>query len=146
MFEILPYGTVLFIHISAFIFNFVLVALADLQGLLWLTGKKQTLNATVMKWLHKLIWLGLSISILSGLILFWGIKDYLLTVPAFYTKMLMLLALVINSFFIHRHLSVMSERTYKSLNGQEKNVLLINGGISTTCWVGAVVAAQFLGL
>ena len=55
MLEILPFGVILFIHITAFMFNFVLVALADSLGLLWLTGKKETLNATVKRRLHKLI-------------------------------------------------------------------------------------------
>ena len=146
MFELIPYNLVLSVHIFAFIFNITLVVIADALGLWWVLGKREVLNATVMKWLHSLIWFGLSLSILTGATLFWEARDYLLSVPAFYTKLLFVVALVVNSFFIYRHLHIVSERSYNSLNVNEKTPLFISGGISTICWVGVVVAAQFLGL
>ncbi len=146
MFEIIPYGVVLGAHIVAFFVNISLVIIADIYGLLWVTGKKSVLNSAVMSRLHKLIWFGLGISIISGVMLAWDSWEYLFTLPAFYTKLIFVLALVVNSFFISSHQQIASERAFVSLGSSEKMPLLISGGVSTFCWIGVVVAAQLLGL
>ena len=144
--EWISYGTLVGVHVSAFLFNITLVIIADLLGLLWVLGYKRTLNRRTMQRLHYLISAGLAVSIISGALLFSTADEYLLTVPAFYTKVGFVLALVVNSFFIGRHLKVATERSFRSLLGSEKLPIFISAAVSVASWIGVVVAAQFLGL
>lgn len=144
--ELLTYQTVLAIHIISFVWNIGWVVLSDFSGLLWITGKVKVLNAKFMKIAHYAVWAGLASSILSGAYLFIDLADYLLTVPAFYTKMFLVLALVINSFVISKHLHVATTGTFVEVSKEERLKLFISGAVSTVSWVGVVVSAHFLGL
>lgn len=127
--------------------NIGLVILADFIGLLWVIGKIKKLPQKYMMLFHKLIWIGLGVSILSGAFLFWDVREYLLTVPAFYTKMFFVVALVINSFLISKHLrAALRVESFKSLSTKERKTFFISGAISTISWVMVLVTAQFLGL
>lgn len=146
MLEFMSYEVVLGIHIITFVCNIILVIIADGLGALWVLGRKETLNAVLMKRLHVSIWIGLSISIVTGIILFSTLPEYLLTVSAFYTKLFFVGALIINSVGISKHLHIPSEKPFSVLTRREKLPLFMSGAISTTCWIGVVVSATFLGL
>lgn len=148
MFITIPYGVVLTIHVSTFIFNILLVIIADTNALRWVMGWKETLNQRFMVWLHRLLSLGLAVSILSGAYLFLSNLDYFqsVSVPAFYVKIGLVVALVINAFVISRHMHVAFDRPFASLTRAEKGPLFISGAVSAVGWVGVFVSAQFIGL
>lgn len=144
--EIVPYGALLTAHIGAFVVNITLVILADALGLLWAVGYWEALPRAPLMWLHRLVGLGLAVSIATGALLFWASRDYLLTVPAFYVKVALVAALVVNSFVIGRHLAVATSQPFASLESSEKRRLFLSAGVSFGGWFGVIIAAQFLGL
>ena len=129
------------IHVGALFLLIPVILFADHEGFSWIRGKKETLNPKVMLILHRLVWAGLGVMIVTGAIMFWPLKDYLLYTPAFYIKMFFVLVLVINSFFINRFMKVALERPYALLTPEEKKPLFISGAASTISWIGAVIAA-----
>lgn len=133
-------------HISMFFVNIAMVIVADVSALLWVLGKKEVLNKRLMHWLHRLIGVGLAISITTGAIMFWDVRDYLLTLPSFYTKLIFVLALVVNAFVIGKHFHVATERPFRELTKKERMPLFISGAVSTCAWVGVYIAARSLGM
>jgi hypothetical protein len=99
-----------------------------------------------MEKFHQIVSLGLLIIIVSGALMFWPVRDFLLYESAFQIKALFVLALIINSLVIARHMGVASAREFSQLSMRERWPLLFSGAVSTLSWVGAFVAAQFLGL
>ena len=134
------------IHVAFVFLTLALVLTADGHGLLWLTGYLDTLPRQRMERLHRLIWLGLAVIILSGAIMFTFYQEYLVTVTAFWVKMGFVLALLINAFVIGRLAPLSYNRPFILLTYDERLPLFISGAVSVTAWVGAIVAAQFLGL
>ena len=146
MFDSISYELILGVHIIAFVFNIALVVISDFLGLMWVAGKMSVLPNKFIIIAHRAIWFGLSVSIVSGYILFSGASEYLLTVPAFYTKVIFVLALLTNSFLISSHIKLATSQTFKETSVGERWKLFISGGVSFISWVGVVVSAQFLGL
>ena len=136
----------LLVHLTTVSVLITTVVVTDLLGLSWLLGKRETLPLRVMQTLHRVVWTGLLIMILSGGTMFLSYREYLLSVPAFYVKIAFILTLVINAFFIGRHLAIASERAYSSLARAERIPLLISGGVSAIAWIGIISAALMLGL
>ena len=132
--------------IAAFAVNIALVIMSDIHALLWVRGIKPLLPEKRMRIFHQLISLGLVIAIVSGAWLFSTVADYLLTVPAFYTKMLFVLALIVNSFVIGRHIQTAVSHTFADISARERRTLLFSGLASSTAWAGTFVSALFLGL
>jgi hypothetical protein len=142
----MTYELILAVHIGAFITNISLVVLADLLGLLWMLGAIRRLPKKSMIVAHYLIWLGLATSIASGAYLFWPAREYLLTVESFYVKVTLVLVLLINSFFISKHLRTALSTTFKRLSLKERGGFLLSGFVSLGAWIGVIVAATRLGL
>jgi hypothetical protein len=143
----MSYETILFFHIGAFIFNISLVILADIIGLLWVFGKIQNLPKKFILATHRFIWVGLFISVTSGLVLFWDSREYLLTLPAFYTKVLFVFALLVNSFVISKHLRrALEVKSFSDLGKKEKLLFFASGAFSTISWAAVVISANMLGL
>lgn len=132
------------VHVTTVMFTLLVVAIADLHGFLWLVGKKETLPHKRMKLLHTLVWLGLSISMFAGFMMFKSYPEYLLSLWAFRFKLLFVALLVINAFFIGKHIRLASEMPFQTVSPSEKKALLVSGAVSTLCWVGAYVAAHLL--
>ena len=110
------------VHIISFAWNIFWVVVSDTIGLLWVTGKRLLAPNNFLRMTHRFVFLGLSISVISGAYLFWSVSDYLLTVSAFYTKMLLVLALVINGFAIGKHISVAESTSFAELGNEKKNI------------------------
>lgn len=109
-----------------------------------MSGKTGTLEESkVMKYHHRIL-AGLILMIITGTLLFWPAKDYLLTRPQFWVKMAFVLGLIINSFVIGSLSKIALTRTFASLSTKEKLPMLISGSVSTLCWLGAFVGAFFL--
>ena len=134
------------IHGLSFAFNILLVVISDAHGFLWMRGKLTVLPARRMKRLHQAIGVGLTVSVLTGAYLASTELAYLLTVPAFYAKLVFVAALVANAFVIGRHLTIATTTPYDGVAKDTKRTLVISGAVSTIGWIGAFIAAQFLGL
>lgn len=135
---------VLPVHILVLIFIAWQVVQADQLGFEWMRGKVRTLDEVRVGMYHRNTWIGLGGMIATGLLMFWPMREYLLTRPQFYIKMSFVLALIINGFVIGRLQKLATTKAYAGLTTKEKLPLLISGAISTLGWVGAATMAFFL--
>lgn len=132
------------IHLSSLALAALGILLADHSAFEWMRGKIDAIQRKKVFALHWVVTVGLSGLILSGLYLFWPLRDYLLTEPLFWLKMFFVAALLINSFFVEQLMHVATRRPYRALSTREKAPLFISGAVSTLSWVGAVVTALLL--
>lgn len=117
---------------------------ADHLAFKWIRGKINILNKTEIEKYHKRVWFGLIGMILTGLIMFWPLRDFLLTRPQFYVKMAFVLTLVINGFFIGRLQNIATTKWFKELTPGEKVKLFTSGAVSTLAWLGAAIGGFYL--
>ncbi len=137
---------ILYVHLGTLGLVALLVLYADHQAFSWVMGHKEKLDGKAISMVHYLTLAALTVMIISGAAMAFPLKEYLLTVPAFFIKMGFVLALVINSFFIGKLLHTAVNHSYKSLAFSEKLPLFISGAVSGISWLGAVIAAFNLGL
>lgn len=132
------------IHLTFLAFSAFHIVQADHMGYIWMTGKVDTLPKEKVAKHHRYLWMGLCLMIISGLCLFWPVREYLLTRPQFYFKMAFVATLVSNGFIIGslQHFAV--ERKFASLSFSEKLPLILSGAVSTISWIGAGIMAFFL--
>ncbi len=140
------YLYVLPIHIATFCITIAAVVVADLHGLLWVLGKMPTLPQKRMVLLHHAISFGLLVAIVTGVIMTYPVYEYLLGQPAFIAKMILVGALVVNSFVIASHMQVAFTSRFQDVPRATRLPLYISGFVSASAWAGAFIAAQFLGL
>jgi hypothetical protein len=117
---------------------------ADHMGFNWISGKAQTLNASEVTKYHKGSWIGLGLMILTGLFLFYPLREFLLTRPQFYVKMAFVITLICNGLVIGKLQHIAIEKPFASLSNSQKLPLFISGVVSTLSWLGAAAAAFFL--
>ncbi len=86
----------------------------------------------------------LSLMILSGIALFWPAREYLVTQSSFFLKMIFVGFLIINSFVIDTLMTTATHTPFRELSTAKKRFLLLSGGASFLCWVGAGITAFFL--
>ncbi len=132
------------IHLLILGFVAITVLRADHMGFNWMRGSIQTLDEKEVKKYHYRIWFGLGLMILSGLFLFWPLREFLFTRPQFYVKMVFVATLIINGCIIGYLQKRISGKTFTSLSIKAKMPFLISGGISTLCWVLAGIAGWYL--
>ncbi len=117
---------------------------ADHLGFSWIRGSIKTLDTKEVKKYHYRISTGLGLMVVTGLLLFWPMREYLLTRPQFYVKMTFVVTLIVNSFVIAYLQKIPTVKSFSSLSPQEKVPLFISGGISTACWVLTALAGLYL--
>lgn len=120
------------------------VILADHIGFRWIRGKEKTLNAALVKKYHHRVWAGLMLMIFTGFLLFWPLRELLLTRTQFYVKMSFVEILAINSFIIGYLQEIAITKTYTSLTVKEKLPLFVSGAVSTLCWILTAAAGFYL--
>jgi hypothetical protein len=130
----------------AFIWGTLAVVLyADEQGLMWILGRKRVLNERLLEWLHALTGLGLAGLIATGgLLITVGGYGYLAATPAFIIKMVFVVVLVVNGFFISYVNKVAVHRAWSELSDSQRMPLLISGTLSALGWTGAVICGLLL--
>lgn len=134
-----------YLHIAGVIYSVLFILQADKDAFKWFSGKSLTLDEKRTKKQHNMVWLGLVTAIVSGIFLFWDRRIYLFNEsPAFLIKMIFVLALTLNGFFIGRTIKTAVTKSFKDLTFKEKIPLFLSGGISSLCWFGAIVSAFFL--
>jgi hypothetical protein len=136
--------SILPVHLLILAFIAWTVVHADHMGFNWIRGKTKVLDGNKVGKLHRNTWIGLAGMILTGFIMFWPLREYLLTRPQFYVKMAFVLALIINGFVIGRLQKVALTKAFKDLTVYEKLPLIISGAVSTLCWLGAAAGGYYL--
>jgi len=124
------------VHLLALALVAIVIIIADHDGFLYLRGKKATLSASKVKRLHQLVWIGLALMIISGIGLVAEDPD-VVEEAVFPVKMLMVLAFVINGFVIGQLSRVSVITPYVELSRRQQLMILISGGVSISCWIGA---------
>lgn len=114
---------------------------ADHAAFLWLRGRTETVSLTAARNTHVVVTLALSGLVLTGLFLFWPMREYLLGQPLFLLKMAFVAVLIINSFFIELLMPTASTKPFATLTEREKLPLMLSGAVSTLSWLGAALAA-----
>lgn len=131
-------------HLLVLSFVFFTILRADYFGMSWIQGKKKTLDQKTLTQLHRHTWVGLSLMIITGILLFLPMKDFLLARPQFYLKMAFVVTLICNGFVIGHLQKVATMKSFNSLSAKEKMPLFISGAVSTISWMGAAITALFL--
>ena len=132
---------VFLIHLASLAVAAVGVLIADKVGFSWIRGKVKTLHHRTLHLLHETLSYALTLLILSGLYLFWPMREYLLGQPFFLLKMGFVALLVINSIAIDKLMVVATKVPFANVSGKGKVVLFISGAFSFACWVGAGISA-----
>jgi hypothetical protein len=123
------------LHITAFGFVLGVSAISDKEAFAWMRGKKEILDAEKIHLYHRLVWLGLSVLIVSGVILMYPMRVYLLSQLFFVMKLLFVGVLIVNGVLIGRMSSLATEKPFASLTSHEKMALLASGVISSLSWM-----------
>jgi hypothetical protein len=132
------------VHLSIAIVTGVLVLYADEQAFVWLRGKCDTLHARRVRTLHRLVSAGLALLLLTGGLLYSQAAPAYLSLPTFIVKMTVVLALIVNSYFVSRLSTIACERSFRSLSHPERIPLLAAGGISLACWATAFASGLII--
>lgn len=127
----------LVLHILALGFVLGVTAIADKDAIAWVRGKKQTLDRGVMHQYHVMIWVGLITLIVTGGILFYPMRVFLLQDLFFNAKLLFVGILVINGILIGRLMQVTLIRPFAELSAHETRALFASGAISVVSWICA---------
>ncbi len=135
--------TLLYIHVGSVAIAIGAVLYADKIGFAWIRGSVATTNPQVVNWLHRTVSVALCCIVVSGLMLAWPAREYLLSQPLFLLKMLFVAGLVVNSFFIGKLKDISIHQPFSSVPESERRALFVSGAVSTVCWFGAITAAFF---
>lgn len=130
-------------HLLILFCIFCVLLVAHYTGFQWFRGLSPTLTLRSVKRLHTVMWICLTLMVVTGAVLFWPQRTSLITQLAFWIKMGFVLTLFINAFFIGRLMHIATVQTFSSLTKNEKLLFLSSGLLSVSAWGGAVVAAAF---
>ncbi len=134
-----------FIHFVIVIVTIAFVIYADEQGFMWMLGKKQTLSASRLHFLHQAVAFGLGALIISGGLLYVRAPIAYLSSTTFEIKMIAIAALIANTYAISRLSPLAATSTFAASTPGQKRALFISGGVSVMGWVVAGVCGLMLG-
>jgi len=140
------YSFILTVHIVTATSLIGAVLFADHLAFAWLRGKRATLPKKTMGYIHRGMYIGLGIMIVTGVYMFLPIREYLLYETAFQIKMGFLGALLLNSVVIGKLLHISTTHTFTSLSRKTQCIFLLSGGASGASWFSVIVAANLLGV
>lgn len=140
------HATILTLHVSAVFFTLGVVVSTDLYALQWVIGWKEALSPKILRRAHRTVWVGLIVTMSAGFLLFLPYDAFLLSDFAFRLKMLFVAMLVVNALVIGSHIDEATKGPFAALTPRKKLVLITSGLVSTGGWIGAFIAAQFIGL
>jgi len=126
------------LHLLVLALTALVIVGSDVYGLLYVLGKKAVLNAKVINWLHKIVWIGLAGMIATGIGLTLE-SPWVLEEPMFYVKLIMVLALFINGFVIGFLAKVATTTPFASLTWKQRAPLVLSAAVSLSCWIGATL-------
>jgi len=131
------------IHLAILIITAVIILYSDHEGFNYMTGKKVVLSGRTIQWSHRLVWAGLILMVVTGVVLVVDSWAYYLQDPIFYVKIGFVLTLVVNALAIGKLSKIASERAFFELSGEEKRTLVLSGALSALGWLGAAGIGLF---
>ena len=126
------------LHLLALAVSAVFILAADHAGWQYFRGTKATLPLTRITFYHRAVWVGLLGMILTGALLLVEDPD-VLEEGAFYVKLLMVAALVVNGVLIGKLSHVAATTPFANLDQHTRAKLLLSGVVSASCWLGAAL-------
>lgn len=132
------------IHLLVLLFCIVTIIRSDTLGFAWIRGKVEMLEYDKVVSLHKQMWIGLLLMIVSGSVLFYASRELLLSSNEFYFKILSVTVLVINAFVIGKLMKISTTKKFVDTTKSEKTKLYISGAISIIFWITTIVLAFFI--
>ncbi len=132
------------LHVFVLFLSALIIVYSDYEGFSYFRGKKKTLSLVFLTWSHRLVWTGLIVMIVTGVLLVIPSWEYRLGQPAFYVKMGFVLVLVVNAFAIGTLSKVAGKTPFAQLLPEQKKTLLLSGFLSSVCWVGAAAIGFLL--
>lgn len=131
------------VHLLSLSIAILGIAMADKQAFSWMTGKAETLPKQPLHLIHNIVWLGLIGLITSGAIMAYPMIDYLIKDPAFIVKMMFVGILITNGFLISSLMKIAHQRSFASLETNERMPLFLSGAVSTISWSAAIIIGFF---
>lgn len=131
------------IHLLILLVTAVFIGIADHDGIQYWRGKKELLDPKRLKFLYYAILLGLSMMILSGGLMAYEMLPLLVETPAFFIKMIMVGALIANSFVIKSLMHVATVSPFNLLTIIQKKKIFTSAMISGLSWIGAITIGMF---
>lgn len=117
---------------------------ADSLGMKWIRGKIERLDVLDLERAHLIVSIALLLLVITGGIMFWPMRSYLLFQPLFLLKMAFVLLLILNSFVIDSMMHLSRLHSFRDLAQRQKISLFVSGAVSTVCWLGAGITALIL--
>jgi hypothetical protein len=128
------------VHLVAVFVAVALVLWADTIGMSWFRGQVKVLDLSKVSRIDRLVWVALSILIISGFLMFFPYREYLLQEAVFQIKLFFVATLLINGLFIRKLMRIATETPFASLNAKEKMKFLVSGGVSLIAWIVVIAA------
>lgn len=135
---------VFYLHIAFLCVAGLGILIADHAAFQWLTHKRDVVGRRELFLSHWVVSVGLAGLILSGLYLFWPMRDFLLGSPLFWLKIAFVAALTINSFVIDYLMHTASHTPWRHLSFGQRVPFIVSGAVSTLSWLGAFGVALLL--
>ena len=132
------------LHFGIAILTGLIVLYSDEQAFMWILGKKQFMDHGRVVFLHRAVTTGLILLILSGGLMYAQAAPAYLSVTPFITKMVIIFALILNTYVIDRFSAVALTRTFASLTSKERIPLFITGAISFGGWATAFICGLLI--
>lgn len=131
------------LHLISLIITIPVILYADHMGFNYLIGKTKTVSVTKVKWAHALVFIGLGLLIVTGILVTVPMWAYVLSKPIFYLKMAFVITLLVNGLFIGQLMKKATEIPFVDLSKDEKLTLIISGGLSASGWFFSAVIGYF---
>ena len=132
------------IHVALVITTLIAVVISDGSGFLWLLGARKTLSAKFIHVMHVIVSIGIGGLILTGGLMFIERFEFLIGDIFFLAKMTLILALLINAFYIETLAGVASAKPFAQLTAFERVSILASGAVSVVGWTGAAIFGLML--
>jgi len=131
-------------HLIALILTGLVVLYADHMGFRYFTGRSQTLDSKKVRWAHRLVFIGLFVLIITGVMLTLPALAVWLENPFFYAKLGFVTTLLINGLFIDRIMQKATTTPYALLAPSERHLLMTSGALSAAGWIVSALIGFFL--
>lgn len=135
---------ILTFHLGTLILTGLVVLYADHMGFRYFTGRSQTLDIKKVRWAHRLVFIGLFILIITGVMLTAPSWAVWFAKPFFYGKLAFVATLFVNGLFIDRLMQKATTTPYVLLAPFERRLLMTSGVLSAVGWVASVLIGFFL--
>jgi len=132
------------LHLIAMFLTIPVIIYADHMGFNYFIGKSQTLSLKKVKMAHNLVFIGIVLLVITGVIITVPMWQYMLTNPFFYTKIAFVATLILNGVFIGKLMNKATITPFANLEKEEKRVLLVSGAISGISWLATILIGFFV--